>query len=100
MTRAWTECRDDGGAAERVGTRSAAVVLGVIVFVRCSGCSFALTFYFHEKKKKIEPWLMSHTFYNKFLPTFDCSVAFLTTLMVFHWDLGCYSETSWSKGWG
>ena len=52
MTRAWTECRDDGGAAERVGTRSAAVVLGVIVFVRCSGCSFALTFYFHEKKKK------------------------------------------------
>lgn len=50
-----------------------------------------------EKKK---PWPLSHKFYNEFLHTFDCSIAFLTTLMVFHWDLGCYSETSWSKGWG
>lgn len=101
MTRVWTECRENGGAAERVGTGSGAVVLGVIIIVWCLGCSFALIFYFHEKKKKkIEPWPLSHKFYNEFLPIFDCSVAFLTTSMVFHWDLGCYSETSWSKDGG
>ena len=49
-----------------------------------------------KKKKRIEPWQMTHKFYNEILHTFDCSIAFLTTLMVFHWDLGCYSETSWS----
>ena len=52
MTRAWTECRENGGAAERVGTGSWAVVLGVIIIVWGLGCSFALIFYFREKKKK------------------------------------------------
>ena len=97
MTCAWTECRENGGAAEWVGTGSRAVVLGVTAIVWCSGCSFVLIFYFYEKKKKrTEPWPMTHKFYNEFLHTFDCSIAFLTTLMVFHWDLGCYRETSWS----
>ena len=52
MTCAWTECRENGGAAEQVGTKSRAVVLGVTAIVWCSECSFVLIFYFYGKKKK------------------------------------------------
>lgn len=90
----WWCCREGGDQIRGCGAWSHCLCTVLRMFI----CPHLLLPW--KKKKKKEPWLMSHTFYNKFLPTFDCSVAFLTTLMVFHWDLGCYSETSWSNGWG